>query len=170
MSPWPHPGKHLDILDTPARIFMHMHVYTVYMHVHENASYSQRKNICSQTMSKHVQTDIFRFRTRRGAGDDACDSRLPCRREPLHMSRGVVQRQMTPEHANFKTLSIFNSASLFLLPPTASSRESREKDHKNREAKMGKGGVLVSWPAYGENPKTHPMRSGTDSSGRLDLM
>jgi hypothetical protein len=61
--------------------------------------------------AKYVQADIFRFRTRRGAGDDACGSRLPSRREPLHMSRGVVQRQMTPEHANFKTLSIFNSAS-----------------------------------------------------------
>ena len=66
--------------------------------------------------AKQCQTDIFRFRTRRGAGDDACGSRsrsrpmraavVPARRELLHMSRGVVQRQMTPEHANFKTPSI----------------------------------------------------------------
>ena len=86
--------------------------------------------------AKYVQADIFRFRTRRGAGDDACGSRLPSRREPLHMSRGVVQRQMTPEHANFKTLSIFNSASFVEI------RESPGESTHKHWSKTGKVGVV----------------------------
>ena len=74
--------------------------FVVYMKI---ASYSQRTNICSQTLS-HLKTDIFRFRTLKG--DDACGSRSRQGREPLHMSRAVLLRQRTPATPIFNLLAV----------------------------------------------------------------
>ena len=127
--PWPTPG-HFGHTCTNFYVYACIHgIHACTRKMHHTV---KGKTCAAKQCPNRLQTDIFRFRTCRGAGDDA-------RREPLHMSRGVVQRQMTPEHANLKTLSMLNP-----LPPCFSTVLEPVRGKELQNSKGGEASVTAS--------------------------